>query len=100
MTSSIIKPNVAGDRKVVARLAGKVGDCPARRQRAQTAATDEVEPKGKNAASRQDKVADWRRNVLSIFNRGEIDGAGGQPVVKGFPRKTCSGQRLEKRFVD
>lgn len=58
---------VAGDRKVVAGLAGEIGNGAAGCDGAQAAAGDEVEAEGENAASLQDATADGAGNVETVF---------------------------------
>jgi hypothetical protein len=70
---------------VIARLTGQIGNRPARRKSTQTAAGDEIESQGKNAAVVENPVAEEIGHVLSVFKRSEIDETGGGGIVELVP---------------
>src|SRR5688572_20501978 len=84
---------------MVARLTGKIRNRPAWGKRAETAAGDEVEAEGKDAVSLQDSGSNGAGNVAAVFERGKINGTGGESIVERFPAEAGGAKFLEQGFV-
>src|SRR5215467_15671335 len=90
---------LARDRQMIARLTWKIGNCAARRSRLHSTAANEVEPKWKKTASRENKLAHETRCVCPIFQRRQVHSAGGMDIIEASPGEARRRQILEERFI-